>query len=99
MPNFVMCINYFEYNTFIFYNFKLKIFIFLVFACIGFLNPANRGSLMTFSMIFYFLLSIVAGYVSARIYKSIIFLCFNYNILFIYLFKQWTDLRGKQILC
>lgn len=42
----------------------------LAFACLGFLSPANRGSLMTFALVFYVLFGIVAGYVSARLYKS-----------------------------
>jgi len=41
----------------------------LVFACLGFLSPANRGSLMTCSMVLYVCLGTPAGYVSARIYK------------------------------
>lgn len=42
----------------------------LAFACLGFLSPANRGALMTCSMVLYVLLGTPAGYVSARIYKS-----------------------------
>ncbi|CAD5227934.1 unnamed protein product [Bursaphelenchus okinawaensis] len=41
----------------------------LIFACLGFLSPANRGSLMTFALVFYVLFGIVSGYVSARLYK------------------------------
>lgn len=41
-----------------------------VFACLGFLSPANRGALMTCSMILYVCLGTPAGYISARIYKS-----------------------------
>jgi len=41
----------------------------LVFACLGFLSPANRGSLMTCAMVLYVCLGTPAGYVSARIYK------------------------------
>lgn len=41
----------------------------LAFACLGFLSPANRGSLMTCSMVLFVLLGTPAGYVSARIYK------------------------------
>lgn len=43
--------------------------IFAVFACLGFLSPANRGSLMTCSLILYVSLGTTAGYVSSRIYK------------------------------
>ena len=42
----------------------------LVFACLGFLSPANRGALMTCAMVLYVCLGTPAGYVSARIYKS-----------------------------
>ncbi|KAI6243684.1 Transmembrane 9 superfamily member [Aphelenchoides fujianensis] len=41
----------------------------LLFACLGFLSPANRGALMTFALVFYVLFGIVSGYVSARLYK------------------------------
>ncbi|KAI0222254.1 Transmembrane 9 superfamily member 2 [Lamellibrachia satsuma] len=43
----------------------------LVFACLGFLSPANRGSLMTTALVLYVCLGTPAGYVSARIYKMI----------------------------
>ncbi|XP_017858464.1 PREDICTED: transmembrane 9 superfamily member 2 [Drosophila arizonae] len=42
----------------------------LAFACLGFLSPANRGALMTCSMVLFVSLGTPAGYVSARIYKS-----------------------------
>lgn len=42
----------------------------LAFACLGFLSPANRGSLMTCSLILFVCLGTPAGYVSSRIYKS-----------------------------
>jgi len=42
----------------------------LVFACLGFLSPANRGSLMTCAMALFVCLGTPAGYVSSRIYKS-----------------------------
>ncbi|XP_053982077.1 transmembrane 9 superfamily member 2 isoform X2 [Hylaeus anthracinus] len=42
----------------------------LAFACLGFLSPANRGALMTCAMVLYVCLGTIAGYVSARIYKS-----------------------------
>ncbi|XP_023025912.1 transmembrane 9 superfamily protein member 2 [Leptinotarsa decemlineata] len=42
----------------------------LVFACLGFLSPANRGALMTNAMMLYVMMGSPAGYVSARIYKS-----------------------------
>ncbi|KAI1301882.1 Transmembrane 9 superfamily member 2 [Halotydeus destructor] len=42
----------------------------LFFACLGFLSPANRGALMTCSIVLYVCLGTPAGYVSARLYKS-----------------------------
>ena len=41
-----------------------------MFACLGFLSPANRGSLMTCGLVLYVCLGTPAGYVTARIYKS-----------------------------
>ncbi|KZS01584.1 Transmembrane 9 superfamily member 2, partial [Daphnia magna] len=40
----------------------------LIFACLGFLSPANRGALMTCALVFYVCLGTPAGYVSSRIY-------------------------------
>ncbi|XP_077388388.1 transmembrane 9 superfamily member 2-like [Festucalex cinctus] len=45
-------------------------FITLVFACLGFLSPANRGALITCAVILWVLLGTPAGYVSARLYKT-----------------------------
>ncbi|XP_064120966.1 transmembrane 9 superfamily member 2-like isoform X2 [Macrobrachium nipponense] len=42
----------------------------LLFACLGFLSPANRGALMTCAMVLYVCLGFPAGYVAARLYKS-----------------------------
>ncbi|XP_019646517.1 PREDICTED: transmembrane 9 superfamily member 2-like isoform X2 [Branchiostoma belcheri] len=42
----------------------------LIFACLGFLSPANRGALMTCVIILYVCLGTPAGYVSARMYKT-----------------------------
>uniref|UniRef100_A0A674CNC0 Transmembrane 9 superfamily member n=1 Tax=Salmo trutta TaxID=8032 RepID=A0A674CNC0_SALTR len=39
-------------------------------ACLGFLSPANRGALMTCSVVLWVLLGTPAGYVSARLYKT-----------------------------
>ncbi|ESN98841.1 hypothetical protein HELRODRAFT_186484 [Helobdella robusta] len=43
----------------------------LLFACFGFLSPANRGSLMTCALVLYVCLGTPAGYVSSRIYKML----------------------------
>ncbi|CAI2357920.1 unnamed protein product [Caenorhabditis sp. 36 PRJEB53466] len=48
----------------------LMVSVTLVFACLGFLSPANRGSLITFALFFYVLFGVVAGYISARLYKT-----------------------------
>lgn len=53
----------------------------LVFACLGFLSPANRGSLMTFALVFYVLFGVIAGYVSARLYKTMNGLAWKTNVL------------------
>ncbi|XP_022107557.1 transmembrane 9 superfamily member 2-like isoform X2 [Acanthaster planci] len=45
-------------------------FITLVFACLGFLSPANRGSLMTCVIVLFVSLGTPAGYISARMYKT-----------------------------
>jgi transmembrane 9 superfamily protein 2/4 len=42
----------------------------LVIACLGFLSPSNRGSLGTTLVVSYFLVSGLASYTSARIYKT-----------------------------
>ena len=40
-----------------------------VFACFGFLSPANRGGMMTALLLLYVFMGSFSGYVSARIYK------------------------------
>lgn len=47
----------------------LHYLFFLVFACLGFLSPANRGALMTCAVVLWVLLGTPAGYVAARFYK------------------------------
>ncbi|KAL0225665.1 hypothetical protein P9112_012989 [Eukaryota sp. TZLM1-RC] len=42
----------------------------LLFALLGFLSPAHRGSLLTSLVVFFVLGSYAAGYTSARIYKN-----------------------------
>ncbi|XP_048389054.1 transmembrane 9 superfamily member 2 isoform X4 [Stegostoma tigrinum] len=48
----------------------IMMFVTLFFACLGFLSPANRGSLMTCAVVLWVLLGTPAGYVAARYYKS-----------------------------
>ncbi|XP_043314741.1 transmembrane 9 superfamily member 2-like [Cervus elaphus] len=45
-------------------------FITLFLACLGFLSPANRGALMTCSVVLWVLMGASAGYVSAKVYRS-----------------------------
>ena len=40
-----------------------------VFSCLGLLSPESRGALMTVALVSYFLLGILAGFISARMYK------------------------------
>ncbi|XP_020632629.1 transmembrane 9 superfamily member 2-like isoform X1 [Orbicella faveolata] len=49
----------------------IMVFFTLVFACLGFLSPANRGALMTCALVLFVCLGSPAGYVSARIYKMV----------------------------
>jgi transmembrane 9 superfamily protein 2/4 len=48
----------------------VSMFFFIVFAAIGFLSPANRGSLMIGVLLIYVMLGFIAGYVSSRLYKT-----------------------------
>ncbi|KAF9584607.1 hypothetical protein BGW38_005859 [Lunasporangiospora selenospora] len=41
----------------------------IIFAALGFLSPSNRGSLATVMIVFYMFFAVVAGFVSARLYK------------------------------
>jgi len=49
----------------------LMFFITLLFACFGFLSPANRGALGTTSVLLFVCLGMVSGYSSARLYKTL----------------------------
>ena len=42
----------------------------VAFAALGFLSPANRGSLLTAALLMFDLCSVFAGYYSSRLYKS-----------------------------
>lgn len=44
--------------------------LFIFFAALGFLSPANRGSIMIGMLIFFVLMGSLAGYTSARLYKT-----------------------------
>ncbi|KAI7819718.1 hypothetical protein BC939DRAFT_531095 [Gamsiella multidivaricata] len=43
----------------------------IVFAALGFLSPSNRGSLATMMIVFYMFFGVVAGFVSACMYKML----------------------------
>jgi transmembrane 9 superfamily member 2/4 len=43
----------------------------LIFAVLGFLSPSSRGSLVTMALVFYMLFSVISGYVSGLMYKSL----------------------------
>jgi transmembrane 9 superfamily protein 2/4 len=48
----------------------ISAFFLIVFAAVGFLSPANRGSIMIGMLLIFSLLGAVAGYTSARFYKT-----------------------------
>ncbi|XP_065055621.1 transmembrane 9 superfamily member 2-like [Rhopilema esculentum] len=50
---------------------SIMISVTLVFACLGFLSPANRGALMTCVLVLFVCLGTVGGYISSRMYKMI----------------------------
>jgi len=45
-------------------------FLTIIFSALGFLNPSNRGSLVLAQLMFYVLMGLVSGYVTARFYKT-----------------------------
>ena len=53
----------------------------LVFACLGFLSPPNRGALLTAVLVLYVFMGAVAGYISARLYKMMGGLRWKSNVL------------------
>ncbi|KFD53092.1 hypothetical protein M513_06006, partial [Trichuris suis] len=56
-------------------------FVTLVFAFLGFVSPARRGSTMTCLVILYVFFGIVNGYVSARLYKAVGGIKWKLNVL------------------
>lgn len=48
----------------------ISAFFFIAFAAVGFLSPANRGSIMIGMLLLFVLLGAVAGFTSARFYKT-----------------------------
>jgi len=47
------------------------VFVTLVLALFGFLSPANRGALMSAGVVLYIFMGVLAGYASARLYKTL----------------------------
>ena len=43
----------------------------IIFACLGFISPTKRGSLLTAAIVLYSIMSVFAGYQSGRIYKRL----------------------------
>ena len=46
------------------------VFLSVFFAAMGFLSPANRGSIMIGMLLFYVLMGFLAGFIAARFYKT-----------------------------
>jgi len=42
----------------------------IIFSAMGFLSPARRGALLMAELVFYVLMGVVSGYVTARLYKT-----------------------------
>ena len=42
----------------------------IIFAAVGFLSPANRGSLVIAVLVLYVMMGSMSGYTSARLYKT-----------------------------
>lgn len=51
-------------------RYGLIIFFFTVFAMLGMLSPASRGALGTCAIFLYVFSGLIAGYFSARLYKT-----------------------------
>jgi transmembrane 9 superfamily protein 2/4 len=76
----------------------------IVFAAIGFLSPANRGSLMIALVLLFMLMGVVAGYTTARVHKlfngnswqrvtlttAVAFPAFLFTVLFILNMFVWS---------
>lgn len=45
-------------------------FLFAVIAMLGMLSPSSRGALMTSAIFLYVFMGLIAGYFSARLYKT-----------------------------
>lgn len=50
---------------------NLYLALYIVFAMLGMLSPASRGALMTVAIMLYVFSGLTAGYVSARLYKTL----------------------------
>ncbi|KAJ4890704.1 Transmembrane 9 superfamily member 10 [Raphanus sativus] len=47
------------------------ILVTMIFACLGFLSPSNRGGLMTAMLLLWVFMGLLAGYASSRLYKTL----------------------------
>lgn len=68
LTNLLLTLNY-TVSVLIYERVTKKTSLLAVFACLGFLSPANRGALMTCAVVLWVLLGTPAGYVAARLYK------------------------------
>ncbi len=50
----------------------------MVFAVLGFLSPANRGGLLTAAILLFAFMGVLAGYTSARLYRTFKVSCNSY---------------------
>lgn len=55
----------------VYLKFRLTINFISVFAMLGMLSPSSRGALMTAAIFLYVFMGLIAGYFSARLYKTI----------------------------
>lgn len=66
----------------------------LLFACLGFLSPANRGGLMTALLLLFVFMGMLAGYYGTRMYKMFNLTNWKTNALRIALFFPGTIFGG-----
>jgi len=67
-------------------NFEFRFFFFLLgCAMLGFLSPANRGSMLTVTLLLFALMGVAAGYCSALTYKVYIYE-YIYGYIYIYMY-------------
>jgi len=86
-------------------------FLSIVFSAMGFLSPANRGALIMAQIFLYVLMGVVAGYVTARLYKTfkgkswqkattltaIMFPGLCFSVFFVLDLMAWTQLSSDAV--